>query len=42
MIRSRNLMTLGFISRAVTVPAGSLVRIWSPQDGGYGWPLLVR
>ncbi len=25
-----------------TVPAGSLVRIWSPQDGGYGWPLLVR
>jgi len=34
--------SLGFLSRTVTVPAGSLVRIWSPQDGGFGWPLLVR
>jgi hypothetical protein len=33
---------LGFFSRTVSVPAGSLVRISSPQDGGYGWPLLVR
>ena len=35
--------SLGFLSRTVTVPARARSSaIWSPQDGGYGWPLLVR
>jgi hypothetical protein len=32
----------GFISRTVTVPRGSIIRVWAPQQQAYGWPLLVR
>jgi hypothetical protein len=32
----------GFLSRTVTAPPGSLVRIWVPQQQAYSWPLLVR
>jgi hypothetical protein len=34
--------SLGFLSRAVTAPPGSLVRIWSPRDQAYGWPVTLR
>jgi hypothetical protein len=32
----------GFLSRTVTLPPGSLVRIWAPEQHAYSWPLLVR
>jgi hypothetical protein len=32
----------GFFSRTVSVPPGALVRVWSPQQPAYGWPLLIR
>jgi hypothetical protein len=32
----------GFLTRSVTAPPGSLVRIWAPQQDAYSWPLLVR
>jgi hypothetical protein len=32
----------GFFSITVTAPPGSRVRIWSPQDGAYGFELIVR
>jgi hypothetical protein len=32
----------GFLSRTVTAPRGAILRIWSPQQHAYGWPLLVR
>jgi hypothetical protein len=34
--------SLGFFSRTIVAPPGSLVRIWSPRDRAYGWPLVVR
>ncbi len=34
--------SLGFFSRTIAVPRGSLVRIWSPRDRAYGWPLTLR
>jgi hypothetical protein len=34
--------SLGFFSRAVTAQRGSLVRIWSPTDRAYSWPIVVR
>jgi hypothetical protein len=32
----------GLLSRTVSVSAGSLVRIWAPQQHAYSWPLLIR
>jgi hypothetical protein len=32
----------GFLSRTLTAPTGSLVRIWAPQQHAYSWPLLIR
>jgi hypothetical protein len=32
----------GFLSRTLTAPTGSLVRIWAPQEHAYSWPLLIR
>jgi hypothetical protein len=32
----------GFFSTTATVPRGALIRVWSPQQHSYGWPLLVR
>ena len=32
----------GFISRTVTAPRGSIIRVWAPQQRAYGWPLLIR
>jgi hypothetical protein len=34
--------SLGFFSRAVAAPRGSLVRIWSPRDKAYSWPVVAR
>ena len=34
--------SLGFFSRALAAPRGSLVRLWSPSDQAYGWPVVVR
>jgi Beta-glucosidase/6-phospho-beta-glucosidase/beta-galactosidase len=34
--------SLGFFSRALAAPRGSLVRIWSPRDKAYSWPVVVR
>jgi hypothetical protein len=33
---------LGFLSRRVTAARGSLVRIWSPRDRSYSWPIVAR
>jgi hypothetical protein len=33
---------LGFYTTAVSVPTGTLVRVWSPQQRAYGWPLVIR
>jgi Glycosyl hydrolase family 1 len=33
---------LGYFSPTVTLPRGSLIRVWSPQQHAYGWPLLIR
>jgi hypothetical protein len=32
----------GFLSQTVTARSGTLIRLWSPQQHAYGWPLLVR
>ena len=32
----------GFFSRTVIAPRGSILRLWSPQQRAYGWPVLVR
>jgi hypothetical protein len=32
----------GFFSTTATVPRGALIRVWSPQQHSYGWPLLIR
>jgi hypothetical protein len=32
----------GFLSRSLTAPRGTLVRVWSPALRAYSWPLLVR
>jgi hypothetical protein len=34
--------SLGFLSRAVAAKRGSLIRIWSPRDKAYSWPIVVR
>jgi hypothetical protein len=34
--------SLGFLSRAISAPRGSLVRLWSPRDRAYSWPIVVR
>ena len=26
----------------LTAPRGSLVRVWSPKDRSFGWPILIR
>ena len=39
---ARDKATLGFFSGAVTASRGSLVRIWSPRDQAYSWPVVVR
>jgi hypothetical protein len=38
----RQTNSAGVFARTVTARPGSLVRIWSPQQRTYGWPLLVR
>ncbi len=32
----------GVFAQTVTAQPGSLIRVWSPQQHDYGWPLLVR
>jgi hypothetical protein len=32
----------GFFSVTVTAPRATFVRVWSPEQHAYGWPLLVR
>jgi Glycosyl hydrolase family 1 len=32
----------GFFAVTVPAPRGALVRVWSPQQRAYGWPLLIR
>jgi hypothetical protein len=32
----------GVFARTVTAKPGTLIRVWSPQQHAYGWPLLVR
>ncbi len=32
----------GFFSTILTAARGSLIRVWSPQERSYGWPLLIR
>ena len=32
----------GFFSTTAAVPRGALIRVWSPQQHSYGWPLLIR
>lgn len=32
----------GFFSRRLTAARGSMVRLWSPRDHAYGWPIVVR
>jgi len=39
---TRRTSGLGFYSLTVTAPRGALVRVWSPQQRAYGWPLLIR
>jgi hypothetical protein len=34
--------SLGFLSRAVVAKRGSLIRIWSPRDQAYSWPIVAR
>jgi hypothetical protein len=34
--------SLGFLSRAVVAKRGSLIRIWSPRDKAYSWPIVAR
>jgi hypothetical protein len=34
--------SLGFLSRRVPAARGSLVRLWSPRDRAYSWPIVVR
>ena len=40
--RTMRTNSLGFFSRTITAPRGSLVRIWSPRDNASGWPLSLR
>ena len=39
---TRRTTSAGFYAVSVTAPRGALVRVWSPQQRAYGWPLLVR
>jgi hypothetical protein len=39
---TRRTTGLGFFAVTVPAPQGALVRIWSPQQRAYGWPLLIR
>jgi len=39
---TRRTTRLGFFAVKVAAPRGALVRVWSPQQRAYGWPLLVR
>jgi hypothetical protein len=32
----------GFFSRTMSAARGSLVRIWSPRDRAFSWPILLR
>jgi hypothetical protein len=32
----------GFLSLTLTAPRGSRIRVWSPREAAFGWPLLVR
>jgi len=32
----------GFFSRTIAVPRGASVRLWSPRDKSYSWPLPIR
>ena len=34
--------SIGFFSQTVTAPRGALIRLWSPEQRTYGWPLLIR
>lgn len=34
--------SLGFLSRVVAAPRGALIRLWSPRDRAYSWPLVAR
>ncbi len=34
--------SLGFLSRAVPAAHGSLVRLWSPRDKAFSWPIVAR
>jgi hypothetical protein len=39
---TRRTTAAGFFAVTVPAPRGALIRVWSPQQRGYGWPLLVR
>ena len=32
----------GFLSRTIAAPRGASVRLWSPRDRVFSWPLAVR
>jgi hypothetical protein len=34
--------SLGFLSRTVVAKPGSLIRIWSPRDQAFSWPIVAR
>jgi hypothetical protein len=34
--------SLGFLSRTAAVARGSLVRLWSPRDEAFSWPVVAR
>jgi hypothetical protein len=33
---------LGYFSRRIAAPHGALVRLWSPRDHAYGWPISLK
>jgi hypothetical protein len=39
---NRHTNSVGAFAVTLTAPKGSLVRVWSPADRSFGWPVVVR
>jgi len=39
---NRHTNSAGAFAATLTAPEGSLVRVWSPKDRSFGWPVLIR
>jgi hypothetical protein len=39
---NRRTNSVGAFAVTLTAPKGSLVRVWSPTDRSFGWPIVVR